>query len=133
MGHSGCLPEPVAKTYFSQLMQAVQHCHQRGVAHRDIKLENIGVAEDGVLKLLDFGLAKPNQSQHSRLHDLCGSKNYLAPEVSTLGPNGYNGFVADVWSCGIVLFAMLAGFFPLEGTSASDWRFQEVLAAQRSG
>ncbi len=83
-------------------------------------------------KVCDFGLAHVydvvNKSiQLSQLREICGSKSYCAPEV--LEGRGYDGFPTDVWSCGICLFAMLAGFFPLDEASGSDWRFERVKMA----
>jgi serine/threonine protein kinase len=66
-----------------------------------------------------------------KLREVCGSKSYAAPEV--LDGRGYEGFPADVWSCGICLFAMLAGFFPLDEASGSDWRFERLKLAAAAG
>ncbi|KAK1316738.1 CBL-interacting serine/threonine-protein kinase 25 [Acorus calamus] len=111
---SGRLPEPLARRYFQQLISAVHFCHGRGVSHRDIKPENLLLDEAGDLKVSDFGLsALPEQlRQDGLLHTQCGSPAYVAPEV--LRKRGYDGPKADMWSCGVVLFVLLAGFLPFQ-------------------
>jgi len=123
----GALTEDEAMPYFKQLMSAVQYMHSKGVAHRDLKLENVLVHMDEC-KVCDFGLAHQHLSAEPQLlREVCGSKSYCAPEV--LKGEGYYGYPTDVWSCGICLFAMLAGFFPLDEASGADWRFERVKMA----
>jgi len=132
----GIMKESEAANHMAQLLLAVHHCHSKGVAHRDIKLENVLLQPNGHVKLIDFGLAALHDVVQGRpvprvLRDKCGSKSYAAPEVNT--GKGYNGFAADVWSCGICLFAMLAGFFPLDEAKESDWRFRRFVRAEAAG
>lgn len=110
----GRLPEDQARKYFQQLISAVDFCHSRGVSHRDLKPENLLLDEKGDLKVSDFGLsALPEQLWHDGLlHTQCGTPAYVAPEV--LGRKGYDGARADVWSCGVILFVLLAGFLPFQ-------------------
>lgn len=105
---AGCLPEPVARRYFGFLMSALSYVHALGVAHRDVKLENILVTEE-CAKLTDFGLCKPQQ-EGNLLLTTCGTLVYAAPEIIREVP--YDGMRADIWSAGIVLYAMVAGHFP---------------------
>ncbi|KIV96062.1 hypothetical protein PV10_03643 [Exophiala mesophila] len=114
------IAEDIAHVYFTQLVSAVSFMHSRGVAHRDIKPENVLVSADGDLKLADFGMATLFE-YHGRKKlatSLCGSPPYVAPEVlscSTHAGNkgrGYAADMADVWSCGVVLFVLLAGNTP---------------------
>ncbi|KAK3004908.1 hypothetical protein RJ639_019678 [Escallonia herrerae] len=110
----GKLKEDVARKYFQQLISAVDFCHSRGVSHRDLKPENLLLDESGNLKISDFGLsALPEQlRQDGLLHTQCGTPAYVAPEV--LRKKGYDGAKADLWSCGVILYVLLAGFLPFQ-------------------
>ncbi|TKY59830.1 CBL-interacting serine/threonine-protein kinase 23 [Spatholobus suberectus] len=106
------MTEGQARKYFHQLICAVDYCHTRGVSHRDLKPENLLVDTNEVLKVSDFGLsALPQQiQQDGLLHTACGTLHYTAPEV--LSNIGYEGAKADIWSCGVILFFMNAGYLP---------------------
>lgn len=108
----GKLKSSIARKYFNQLINAIDFCHSRGVYHRDLKPENLLLDEDGNLKISDFGLSALAESkrQDGLLHTLCGTPAYVAPEVITR--KGYDGGKADIWSCGVILFVMLAGYLP---------------------
>ncbi|XP_058206976.1 CBL-interacting serine/threonine-protein kinase 6-like [Rhododendron vialii] len=110
----GRLKEDVARHYFQQLISAVDFCHSRGVYHRDLKPENLLLDDDGNLKVTDFGLSAFNEHlrQDGLLHTTCGTPAYVAPDV--IGKKGYDGAKADVWSCGVILFVLLAGFLPFQ-------------------
>ncbi|KAL0407512.1 UNVERIFIED_CONTAM: CBL-interacting serine/threonine-protein kinase [Sesamum latifolium] len=110
----GRLKEDEARKYFQQLINAVDYCHSRGVYHRDLKPENLLLDANGVLKVSDFGLsALPQQvREDGLLHTTCGTPNYVAPEV--INNKGYDGAKADLWSCGVILFVLMAGFLPFE-------------------
>ncbi|EMS67595.1 Putative CBL-interacting protein kinase 13 [Triticum urartu] len=110
----GPLPEGEARRYFQQLVSAVAFCHARGVYHRDIKPENLLVDDAGDLKVSDFGLsAVAEQMRHDGLfHTFCGTPAYVAPEV--LSRRGYDAAKADLWSCGVVLFVLGAGYLPFQ-------------------
>lgn len=117
------------------MLTAVRHCHALGIAHRDIKLENVLLNKAGVIKLIDFGLAHtyPRADDKSidrseKLFDVCGSHSYAAPEVLAADRRrglGYDGFAADAWSLGVSLFCLIAGFLPLDRASDRDWRFRK--------
>ncbi|CAI9098856.1 OLC1v1035581C1 [Oldenlandia corymbosa var. corymbosa] len=110
----GRLREDVARNYFQQLMSAIDFCHSRGVYHRDLKPENLLLDEEGNLKVTDFGLsAFTDHLRHDGLlHTTCGTPAYVAPEV--IGKKGYDGAKADIWSCGVILFVLLAGYLPFQ-------------------
>ncbi|KAG6475040.1 hypothetical protein ZIOFF_064257 [Zingiber officinale] len=110
----GKLKEDEARRYFQQLINAVDYCHSRGVYHRDLKPENLILDSFGVLKVSDFGLSAfaPQIREDGLLHTTCGTPNYVAPEV--LNDKGYNGTTSDVWSCGVILFVLMAGYLPFD-------------------
>ncbi|KAJ6731849.1 NON-SPECIFIC SERINE/THREONINE PROTEIN KINASE [Salix purpurea] len=110
----GRLKEDEARKYFQQLICAVDYCHSRGVYHRDLKPENLLMDANGILKVSDFGLsALPQQvREDGLLHTTCGTPNYVAPEV--INNKGYDGARADLWSCGVILFVLMAGYLPFE-------------------
>jgi serine/threonine protein kinase len=108
----GRFSEDLSRKYFRQLISAVGYCHLRGVFHRDLKPENLLLDENGNLKVSDFGLsAVRDQTQlDGLLHTLCGTPAYVAPEI--LAKKGYDGAKIDVWSCGVILFVLAAGYLP---------------------
>ncbi|KAL0312102.1 UNVERIFIED_CONTAM: CBL-interacting serine/threonine-protein kinase [Sesamum radiatum] len=110
----GRLKEDAARKYFQQLISAVDFCHSRGVFHRDLKPENLLLDENEDLKISDFGLSALHEhpSNGELLHTQCGTPAYVAPEV--LQTKGYNGAKADIWSCGVILYVLLAGFLPFQ-------------------
>ncbi|KAJ4970170.1 hypothetical protein NE237_003269 [Protea cynaroides] len=116
----GKLNEDVARMYFKQLISAVDYCHSRGVYHRDLKPENLLLDEKGNLKVSDFGLSALAQSKHQDglLHTTCGTPAYVAPEV--INRQGYDGAKADIWSCGVVLYVLLAGFLPFQDSNLME-------------
>lgn len=114
--------EPEAAVVISQLMEAVAHCHRLGVAHRDIKPDNILFDERNRLKLADFGSAEIFK-EGEPMSGIVGTPYYVAPEV--LSGKDYDEKV-DVWSAGVVLYIMLAGFPPFYGESAEE-TFEAVL------
>mmetsp|Transcript_21728 Transcript_21728/g.60416 ORF Transcript_21728/g.60416 Transcript_21728/m.60416 type:complete len:442 (-) Transcript_21728:88-1413(-) len=111
------LDEDEARFFFHQLINAVEHIHKALVAHRDLKLENTllsHVEVDGesfpILKICDFGFANFFEADAILFTNL-GTPPYMSPEVIR-GNEGYSGIAADVWSCGVFLYAMLLGTFP---------------------
>lgn len=108
----GKLPEETARKYFRQLISALRYCHSRGVFHRDLKPENILLDENGDLKIADFGLGSLSGLTHSDglFHTVCGTPAYVSPEV--LAQKGYEASKVDVWSCGVILFVLCAGYLP---------------------
>jgi 5'-AMP-activated protein kinase catalytic alpha subunit len=116
----GRLKEDNARRYFHQLIGAVDFCHSRGVYHRDLKPENLLVDEHGNLKVSDFGLSalRECQKQDGLLHTTCGTPAYVAPEI--INKKGYDGAKADIWSCGVILFVLLAGYLPFHDANLME-------------
>lgn len=116
----GRLKEESGRKYFQQLIAAVDFCHSRGVYHRDLKPENLLLDEMGNLKVSDFGLSALAESrrQDGLLHTTCGTPAYVAPEVIT--KRGYDGEKADIWSCGVILFVLLAGYLPFRDSNLME-------------
>ncbi|CAG2224618.1 MELK [Mytilus edulis] len=96
-----------------QIVSAVAYIHSQGYAHRDLKPENLLLDEDQNLKLIDFGLcAKPQGGMENHLYTCCGSPAYAAPEL--ISGKEYIGSQADLWSMGILLYALLCGYLPFD-------------------
>lgn len=106
----GQLSSSEALRYFQQIIAAVDYLHRFNIVHRDLKPENILLDSERNVKLADFGMAawQPDRL----LQTSCGSPHYAAPEV--VSGLQYDGAVSDIWSCGVILFAMLAGRLPFD-------------------
>lgn len=103
--------EAEARHYFRQMVSALIYCHAKGFAHRDLKLENIFLDEFNDIKIGDFGLAGKLRPS-SMMTTSCGSPRYAAPEI--LKGKMYSGELADVWSCGVILYTFLVGNNPFD-------------------
>ena len=106
----GSMGEDAGRYFFNQLIDVVDYIHKQGVAHRDIKLENIGIDNELKIKLLDFGLA--SQRNIDNLTDSVGSRQYMAPEVHQ--NEAHSGEIADFFSVGVILFQIVTGHSPFE-------------------
>eukprot|EP00826_Nyctotherus_ovalis_P012527 TRINITY_DN13320_c0_g1_i1.p1 TRINITY_DN13320_c0_g1~~TRINITY_DN13320_c0_g1_i1.p1 ORF type:complete len:393 (+),score=58.79 TRINITY_DN13320_c0_g1_i1:206-1384(+) len=111
------LSEAETKRLFAQIIAAVCYFHHKGVAHRDLKLENILLDENRNVKIIDFGFSVVANSV-SRLKAFCGTPSYMAPEIIT--KQEYLGPPADMWSLGIILYTMLSGKFPFKGANEEE-------------
>ncbi|KAG0026103.1 hypothetical protein BGZ81_006610 [Podila clonocystis] len=105
-----CKPS-LAKKWFRQICLAIQYCHSRKIVHRDLKLENILLDSQNNIKLIDFGFTRECESK-KLLESYCGSAAYTAPEI-ILGKK-YSGPEADIWSLGVILYTLLAGYLPFD-------------------
>jgi 5'-AMP-activated protein kinase catalytic alpha subunit len=112
----GRLPESEARKYFQQIISAIEYCHDHGVSHRDIKPENILVDNEKNIKVGDFGLSN-YMKDGEFFKTSCGSPNYAAPEV--ISGLTYCGPEVDIWSCGVVLYALLSGYLPFDESNIS--------------
>lgn len=107
------LEEDEARIFFRQITSAVAYVHNMGYAHRDLKPENLLLDDDQQLKLIDFGLcANPSGGLDQHLATCCGSPAYAAPEL--VSGRFYLGSEADIWSMGVLLYALLCGFLPFD-------------------
>jgi len=110
----GNLCEEEAKPIFRQIVYGLAHLNCRGVLHRDIKLDNVLMNSKGEVKICDFGVSKIID-KNKLINDQCGTPAYLAPEI--IANLGYKGFYVDLWSLGILLYAMLTGTIPFKAKS----------------
>ncbi|EAW11161.1 non-specific serine/threonine protein kinase [Aspergillus clavatus NRRL 1] len=108
----GPLPVDKVKKIFTQLVGAVSYVHSRSCVHRDLKLENILLDKHENVKLCDFGFTREYEGKASYLQTFCGTICYSAPEM--LRGEKYAGEKVDVWSLGIILYALLAGELPFD-------------------
>ena len=136
--NNNCLEENEARRIFMLLVDGVAHCQREGVAHLDLKFENVMLTEEDAVKIVDFGLAHiyPKNADRSidrstKLQNGRGSRAYAAPEVMQRKP--YDGFEADMYSLGVMLFTMIAGFFPCtEQASPLDRGYETMQVAQEN-
>lgn len=114
---SSRLPEAEACKFYQQIISGIEYIHKLGVVHRDLKPENLLLDSNQNIKIVDFGLSntyKPNEL----LQTACGSPCYAAPEM--IAGHKYSGSRVDLWSSGVILFAMLSGYLPFEDPNTAD-------------
>ncbi|XP_014030433.1 serine/threonine-protein kinase BRSK2 isoform X2 [Salmo salar] len=107
----GRLTPKEARKFFRQIISALDFCHSHSICHRDLKPENLLLDEKNNIRIADFGMASL-QVGDSLLETSCGSPHYACPEV--IRGEKYDGRKADVWSCGVILFALLVGALPFD-------------------
>lgn len=112
VSNNGPLPEEEAVRLFRQIIAGLGYCHRFNICHRDLKPENILLDGNHNVKLADFGMAALQPAGHW-LNTSCGSPHYAAPEI--IYGRKYRGDRADMWSCGIILYALLTGYLPFDG------------------
>lgn len=122
----GRLRTAEARSYFRQIIFGLQYCHGFNICHRDLKPENLLLdATKKIVKVADFGMAALQPSE-KMLETSCGSPHYASPEI--VSGKSYKGTASDIWSCGIILFALLCGRLPFD-----DANIQNLLAKVRLG
>jgi len=122
----GRLQENLAKHFFRQIISAIDYCHAHHVIHRDLKAENILLDGDFRVKIIDFGLSNyfvPGENMKT----FCGSPTYTAPEL--IQRKEYEGPNIDIWSMGVVLYVLVCGQLPFDGTSYLDL-FTKILTCK---
>ena len=105
------IPELEACKIFQQIISGVDYIHSLNIVHRDLKPENLLLDENNNIKIVDFGLSNICTKQQM-LGTACGSPCYAAPEM--ISGHKYAGDMIDIWSCGVILYALLCGFLPFE-------------------
>jgi serine/threonine protein kinase len=107
--------EDAARQIFKQLLVTVAYIHAQGVAHRDLKLENVVVDGAGHLKIVDFGFSRAARTPGELFASSCGSVVYAAPEI--ISHRKYDGRMADMWSMGVILYVLVTGVLPWRGSN----------------
>lgn len=113
---------------YQQLIAGIEYIHKSGICHRDLKPENLLLDYDKTLKIVDFGLSNMySPSDNETLKTACGSPCYAAPEM--IAGKKYHGLKSDIWSSGVVLYAMVCGFLPFEDPKTSNL-YKKILAGE---
>src|ERR671916_172806 len=113
-------PLPLSETVhvFEKVCEAIDYIHRHGVIHRDIKANNIKISSTGQVKLLDFGIAKGQDSrQLTQAGSVIGTLQYLAPELIRGGTADASG---DIWALGVLLYEMVTGRMPFDAATVGD-------------
>lgn len=118
------LKETDACKFFQQLISGVEYIHKCGICHRDLKPENLLLDESKNIKIVDFGLSN-TYSPGGLLKTACGSPCYAAPEM--IAGKQYHGINSDIWSTGIILYAMTCGYLPFEDPN-TNLLYKKILA-----
>eukprot|EP01113_Clastostelium_recurvatum_P009796 TRINITY_DN14766_c0_g1_i2.p1 TRINITY_DN14766_c0_g1~~TRINITY_DN14766_c0_g1_i2.p1 ORF type:complete len:409 (-),score=114.69 TRINITY_DN14766_c0_g1_i2:73-1299(-) len=107
--NQGAFEEGLVRFYAAEIAMALSHLHEQGIVYRDLKLENLVLASSGHVRITDFGFARKLETKSSRTFTVCGTAEYLAPEL-LLG-KGYN-YSVDWWALGVLIFEMMSGYSP---------------------
>ncbi|OAF68831.1 hypothetical protein A3Q56_03421 [Intoshia linei] len=123
--NKGRLSSGEACKFFRQILSALEFCHNYNICHRDLKPENLLLDDKHFIKIADFGMASL-QMNNRLLETSCGSPHYASPEV--IRGEKYDGTKADIWSCGVILFALLVGSLPFD-----DGNLRNLLEKVKAG
>lgn len=111
------LTEPEARYYMRQILSGVNYLHQNRIIHRDLKLGNLFLNDELHVKIGDFGLATKIEFDGERKKTICGTPNYIAPEILMKQGHSYE---VDIWSIGCIMYTLLIGRPPFETTTLKE-------------
>ncbi|CCI47544.1 unnamed protein product [Albugo candida] len=114
------ISEPEVRYYVRQLVQGLEYLHTKLIIHRDLKLGNLFITENMQLKIGDFGLATRLDDVEDRKRTMCGTPNYIAPEILNGQRGDGHSFEVDIWSMGVVIYTLLIGKPPFETSDVKD-------------
>jgi 5'-AMP-activated protein kinase, catalytic alpha subunit len=120
------LDENEAIFFMQQILSGVEYIHKNGIVHRDLKPENLLLDSNRNIKIVDFGLSN-QYKQGEKLKTACGSPCYAAPEM--IAGKRYECLNVDIWSCGIILYAMLCGYLPFEDPNTNKL-YKKIMAGE---
>ena len=126
IGQQDVIPWKEAVHFTVQILQALQHAHEKGIVHRDVKPQNIMLLQDGTIKVTDFGIARFSNNETRTMTDKAiGSVHYIAPEQAR---GGVTDGKADIYSVGVMLYEMLTGKLPFDADSAVSVAIMQLQA-----
>ena len=114
----GRLHEPEVRNYTRQICEGLKFMHRRRVIHRDLKLSNLFLDENMTVKIADFGLACKQEYFGQQRSTICGTPNYIAPEVLR-NDMGYSNEV-DIWALGVIIYTLIVGKPPFQAPSVKQ-------------
>jgi serine/threonine protein kinase len=117
MRENGVFRESKAKPISAQILAGLEYCHSKRILHRDIKLDNILLDESMHVKMCDFGVSR-FMTVGEYIKERCGTPAYIAPEV--ISGKGYKNFHADVWSLGVLMYALTTGTIPFKAKTIPE-------------
>ena len=119
------ISEPETRYYMAQIINSLEYLHRNLVIHRDLKLGNLFIDSEMRIKVGDFGLATKLEHENERRTTVCGTPNYIAPEILE-GKKGHS-FEVDIWSTGVIMFTLLYGKPPFESKDVKS-TYRNILA-----
>ena len=115
-----------AAMFLQQILSGIEYVHKLNIVHRDLKPENLLLDSHMRIKIVDFGLSNTYRTGEY-LKTACGSPCYAAPEM--IAGKKYKGLNVDIWSCGVIMFAMLCGYLPFEDKNTKKL-YQKIIAGK---